>query len=538
MVSMRKKDRHGDGDEDGVGDVVGGQKQGQGGLITMPFIFANEICEKMAVVGFGTNMISYLTGQLHLPVTAAANTLTNFGGTAAMTPLLGAFIADSFAGRFWTITFASLIYQLGMISLTISAILPSLRPPPCKDGNSCKEADTGQLAILYVSLLLTALGSGGIRPCVVSFGADQFDENDPEQKTTTWKFFNWYYFSMGASILVANTVIVYIQDNIGWGVGLGIPAAAMFMSIVVFVFGYPLYRKLEPAGSPYTRLVQVCVAAYRKRKVVAGDGDDGRMLYENEELDAPISIGGSWTRPPLLQTTTTPKLPIHGVSTPSTASKSSNPSSVWAPYGPPESSSSPPPPSRAPSPSTRPTPWTATSRAASRSPPPPCPSSPKPPCSPPSSSTTASSSPPPAASPASAAASPSSPAWPLASPYRCSPPSPPASSRSAGSATAAPPIPSPSSGWRRSTASTARRRRSCPSDIWSSSTTSRRRACAARRRRFSGWRSPPETTRALSSSASCISTAPEKMAPIGCRIKTSTPENWSTCIGSLRCYRF
>ncbi|XP_051113775.1 protein NRT1/ PTR FAMILY 3.1-like isoform X3 [Andrographis paniculata] len=179
-----------------------------------------------------------------------------------------------------------------MISLTISAILPSLRPPPCKDGNSCKEADTGQLAILYVSLLLTALGSGGIRPCVVSFGADQFDENDPEQKTTTWKFFNWYYFSMGASILVANTVIVYIQDNIGWGVGLGIPAAAMFMSIVVFVFGYPLYRKLEPAGSPYTRLVQVCVAAYRKRKVVAGDGDDGRMLYENEELDAPISIGG------------------------------------------------------------------------------------------------------------------------------------------------------------------------------------------------------------------------------------------------------
>jgi solute carrier family 15 (peptide/histidine transporter), member 3/4 len=64
------------------------------------------------VVGFQTNMISYLTQQIHMPLTRAANTLTNFGGTASLTPLLGAFIADSFAGRFWTITVASVIYQI------------------------------------------------------------------------------------------------------------------------------------------------------------------------------------------------------------------------------------------------------------------------------------------------------------------------------------------------------------------------------------------------------------------------------------------
>ncbi|KAL9148965.1 hypothetical protein ABFS82_12G078700 [Erythranthe guttata] len=264
----------------------------KGGIVTMPFIFANEICEKLAVVGFSTNMISYLTTQLHLPLTKAANTLTNFGGTAAMTPLLGAFIADAFAGRFWTITAASIIYQIGMISLTISAVVPKLRPPTC-DGKTrtCEEADSGQLAVLYVSLLLTALGSGGIRPCVVSFGADQFDENDPEQKTATWKFFNWYYFCMGASILVANTVIVYVQDNVGWGWGLGIPAIAMALSVVAFVFGYPLYRVVDPAGSPFTRLVQVAAAAWRKRKVAGCDGG-GALLYENESIDAPISVGG------------------------------------------------------------------------------------------------------------------------------------------------------------------------------------------------------------------------------------------------------
>lgn len=73
---------------------------------------ANETSEKLAVVGFGTNMISYLTVQLHLPITKAANTLTNFSGTASLTPLIGAFIADSYAGRFWTITIASFIYLI------------------------------------------------------------------------------------------------------------------------------------------------------------------------------------------------------------------------------------------------------------------------------------------------------------------------------------------------------------------------------------------------------------------------------------------
>nr|GLL43433.1 protein NRT1/ PTR FAMILY 3.1 [Ipomoea trifida]GMD77142.1 protein NRT1/ PTR FAMILY 3.1 [Ipomoea batatas] len=263
----------------------------KGGMITMPFIFANEVCEKLAVVGFAANMIIYLTTQLHLPLTKAANTLTNFGGTASLTPLLGAFLADTFAGRFWTITIASIIYQLGMTLLTTSAILPKLRPPACKPDQVCQEANSGQVAILYVSLLLTALGSGGIRPCVVAFGADQFDETDPKQKTKTWRFFNWYYFCMGTSMLVAVTVVVYIQDNIGWGWGFGVPTIAMAFSIFTFIFGYPLYRNLDPAGSPFTRLVQVCVAAYKKRKVPIVSNP--ALLYQNHEIDAAISVAGN-----------------------------------------------------------------------------------------------------------------------------------------------------------------------------------------------------------------------------------------------------
>ncbi|KAH0991137.1 hypothetical protein GBA52_002620 [Prunus armeniaca] len=180
-----------------------------------------------------------------------------------------------------------------MISLTVSAVLPQLRPPPCQHNQVCKEADGGQLAILYASLLLGALGSGGIRPCVVAFGADQFDETDQKQTTKTWNYFNWYYFVMGASILLAVTVLVYIQDNIGWGWGLGIPTIAMFISIIIFMVGYKLYRNLDPAGSPFTRLIQVSVAAYKKRKLplVSDPGllflDKAAIATEEDNLKLP-----------------------------------------------------------------------------------------------------------------------------------------------------------------------------------------------------------------------------------------------------------
>ncbi|PHT28805.1 Protein NRT1/ PTR FAMILY 3.1 [Capsicum baccatum] len=95
---------------------------------------------------------------------------------------------------------------------------------------------------------------------------------------------------MGFSMLVVVTIIVYIQDNIGWSIGFVVPIIAMLISIVVFIFGYPLYRNLDPAGSPFTRLLQVCVAAYKKRKLDMVN--DPKLFYQNEELDADISTAG------------------------------------------------------------------------------------------------------------------------------------------------------------------------------------------------------------------------------------------------------
>ncbi|CAD5165013.1 unnamed protein product [Musa acuminata subsp. malaccensis] len=267
------------------------KKRKQGGLKTMPFVLANEACDRFATTGFNANMITYLTQQLHMPLVQASNTLTNFSGTSSLTPLVGGLIADSFAGRFWTITIGSVIYQLGMISLTVSAILPAFRPPPCTGPAACARASAWQLVALYVSLLFTSIGTGGIRPCVVAFGADQFGiQHGRQPDAGGWNFFNLYFFSMQVAVLTALTAVVYVQDNVGWGWGLGIPTIAMCISVVAFVMGYPLYIKMKPGGSPLTRLTQVVVAAFRKRNAVKPA--DPRLLYDDEELDAAISTNG------------------------------------------------------------------------------------------------------------------------------------------------------------------------------------------------------------------------------------------------------
>lgn len=281
------------GDKEEKEETIETEKRKLGGMKTMPFILANEVCDRFVGAGFHSNLITYLTQVLNVPLVKASNTLANFSGVSNFTPLIGALVADSFAGRFWTIIVGSIIYEMGLVSITISAIMPQLRPPPCPTQENCKEASSSQLWVLYLCLLLTSLGTGGLRPCVVTFAADQLDMRKASklgQSRKRWNFYNLFYFCVTMATLTALTVVVYIQDNVNWGWGLGLLTIAMALSVVAFVVGSPFYRKVEPGGSPFVRLTQVIVASLRKRKVVVPA--DASLLYENKELDSAISHDG------------------------------------------------------------------------------------------------------------------------------------------------------------------------------------------------------------------------------------------------------
>ncbi|XP_058761917.1 protein NRT1/ PTR FAMILY 5.2-like [Vicia villosa] len=233
------------------------------------FIVAYEVFERMAFYGIASNLVVYLTEKLHEGTVESSNNISNLSGAVWMMPLAGAYIADAYLGRYRTFVIASGIYFLGMCLLTLAVSLPSLKPPQCAEGiadNNCPKASPLQKGVFFLALYIIAVGTGGTKPNISTMGADQFDEFEPKERSYKLSFFNWWFFSIFLGTLFSNTFLIYIQDNVGWAVGYGLPTAGLGISILVFLVGTPLYRHKLPSGSPLTRMLQVYVAAIRKWK--------------------------------------------------------------------------------------------------------------------------------------------------------------------------------------------------------------------------------------------------------------------------------
>ncbi|KAL7264341.1 hypothetical protein ACSBR1_002315 [Camellia fascicularis] len=276
--------------KDGTVDYRGNpaNKKKTGTWKACPYILGNECCERLAYYGMSSNLVLYFKHQLNQKSATASKNQSDWSGTCYLTPLIGAFVADAYLGRYWTIACFSIIYVFGMTLLTLSATVHGLRPT-CYTKDDCHPTHA-QSAVVFVALYLIALGTGGIKPCVSSYGADQFDDADETEKKHKSSFFNWFYFSINVGALIASSVLVYIQDNVGWGWGFGIPAVTMAIAVVSFFSGTRLYRNQKPGGSPLTRICQVIVASLMKYRVKVPE--DKALLYETKDGES-ASIEGS-----------------------------------------------------------------------------------------------------------------------------------------------------------------------------------------------------------------------------------------------------
>ncbi|CDP10709.1 unnamed protein product [Coffea canephora] len=110
--------------------------------------------------------------------------------------------------------------------------------------------------LFFVSLYLIALAQG-YKPCVQAFGANQFNGKHQEKSKAKSSFFNWWLCGLCIGSIVAHLILHYIQHNISWALGFGIPCLVMILGLILFLLGHRTYFfdvKRGDEESPFGRI--------------------------------------------------------------------------------------------------------------------------------------------------------------------------------------------------------------------------------------------------------------------------------------------
>ncbi|XP_063972986.1 peptide transporter family 1-like [Diachasmimorpha longicaudata] len=218
-------------------------------------IIMNQFCEKFAYYGMRAILALYIRNKLGFSDDTSTIIFHTFTMTVFTFPLFGALVADSILGKFRTIFYFSIIYAVGHLLLSVSAVPPS-----------------GLLTRVFsmTGLFFMALGAGGMKPCTAALGGDQFVL--PEQQTYLATFFSIFYFSINAGFLVSSCLTPELRSSIEcfgdqdcYFVAFFVPMVFMLIGTVVFVMAKRLYRTKKQERTVILSVIKCISHAIRKK---------------------------------------------------------------------------------------------------------------------------------------------------------------------------------------------------------------------------------------------------------------------------------
>ncbi|XP_007501430.2 solute carrier family 15 member 1 isoform X1 [Monodelphis domestica] len=234
--------------------------------ISIFFIIVNEFCERFSYYGMRAILVLYFQRFLGWNDNLSTAIYHTFVALCYLTPILGALIADSWLGKFKTIVSLSIVYTLGQAVTAISSI------NDLSDNNHDGNPDNIALhvSLSMIGLALIALGTGGIKPCVSAFGGDQFEEHQEKQRN---RFFSIFYLAINAGSLLSTiiTPMLRVQQcgihskQACYPLAFGVPAALMAVSLIVFLIGSRMYKKVQPQGNVMAEVAKCIGFAIKNR---------------------------------------------------------------------------------------------------------------------------------------------------------------------------------------------------------------------------------------------------------------------------------
>ena len=193
------------------------------------YIVGNEACERFSFYGMKSILILYMVNALAMSESAAVEVAHLFTALIYVLPLLGAWIADRFLGRYKTILYVSLFYCLGHGVLATADLTQSIEI---------------KRYILLTGLFIIALGAGGIKPCVSAFVGDQVGGFDSKTMTRVYAAFYW---AINFGSFFSFLVIPWVHKNWGYSWAFAIPGIFMALATFVFWCGRKQYLHKAPA---------------------------------------------------------------------------------------------------------------------------------------------------------------------------------------------------------------------------------------------------------------------------------------------------
>lgn len=192
------------------------------------YIVGNEACERFSFYGMRSILTLYMVNVLCMSESEAMEIGHLFNACVYILPLLGAWVADRFLGRYRTILYVSLFYCLGHGVLATADLTESLDM---------------RRTILLTGLSIIALGAGGIKPCVSAFVGDQAGGFGPQTMTRIYAAFYW---SINFGSFFSFLIIPWVHKHWGYSWAFAIPGIFMALATFVFWSGRHHYRHKAP----------------------------------------------------------------------------------------------------------------------------------------------------------------------------------------------------------------------------------------------------------------------------------------------------
>lgn len=154
-------------------------------------------------------------------------------------PFLGAFLADSILGDYWTILFGALLFYVpGLVLIFLSTIPQAL-------------GDTfNTFALSFGLLFMWPTGTGIVKSVVNVFGAKQF--HPLLQSALIEAYYVKFYMCINIGALVGGIVVpVVAQHDIS--LAYSYPVGMLCIGILLFVLGTERYVRQKPAGDLFAK---------------------------------------------------------------------------------------------------------------------------------------------------------------------------------------------------------------------------------------------------------------------------------------------